>query len=814
MKVVISFNGVDGSGKTTQLDLLAKDNPDILEKINGLDRYYPFSELPKDNFEWWFNESSAQQFVDVIYESLRNRNFDIMKSKKPLVIVDKGIKNFDARVIATLMYKGLSKDEAKKMVEHAKLKFDVDSLEDKDLFFNIAQSIKLRKKITQQRKFTGLALDKAKTYSEYQEYQNEIIQEQFDNGEYEEFDATGSIEEVHQKLQYTIFDELKNSTLFPSQDKKIYALGGLSECGKSGTGKYLSKRHNIWNLKFRYFFEQMAQRYDVEDPLKFYRNNSDFVSLLEINQIAELFQKQYYKDAISLESLHDFELTKALKARLGEQFSIIYIYIDTSLRNRVIRNALSEGIDIEQSMKQVQSKDADKKNMGADKIEDIADFVVDNNGTNYELYNRLDTIVSNKAKYIGQLYDEDKKKIPEGYRQAIRLFREKVIEKLGDKVKLLTLTGSCARECVHDGYSDIDAIIVIEPYDKETRKTLNDIVKQIPIKIGTTVFSERELQDGELDTKTKYAIYKMEQGDFQPLICDSKLELTRYTLDDIKLSYRDCMPSELHSLRRILYEEDEKNYDIIFKNLSHIMRNILIQNGIDCVDYDDVYTKFASIYGLAKFDTEEFIKGTKKSLIFDYANIIVDMISKPTNTKEIDNMENNEKRITSRGLLVMKNENGEECLALVHRLKPNKINPAIIDDFFVVPGGGVEVGESIEETAIREVQEELGVQVETIRLLYTQENETNIHNYFLCKYIDGEFGTGIGPEYTDSEYIKKGGQYIPTLIPLREIYNTNIVPYELKDALQNDLALSRFKVEDIKPKDILRSQDKEKKKEE
>ena len=150
------------------MDLLAKDNPDILEKIGGLDNYYPFSELSKDSFEWWFYESSAQQFVDVIYESLKNRNLDIMQSKKPIVIVDKGIKNFDARVIATLMYKGIE------MVEQAKLKFGVHSLEDKDLFFNIAKNIKLRKELTRQRKFTGLILDKAQTYSEYQEYQNEI----------------------------------------------------------------------------------------------------------------------------------------------------------------------------------------------------------------------------------------------------------------------------------------------------------------------------------------------------------------------------------------------------------------------------------------------------------------------------------------------------------------------------------------------------------------------------------------------------------------------------------------------------------------
>lgn len=59
---------------------------------------------------------------------------EITHSKKPIVVVDKGIKNFDARVIATLMYKGISKDEAMRLVEQAKFKFCVESLENKDLF--------------------------------------------------------------------------------------------------------------------------------------------------------------------------------------------------------------------------------------------------------------------------------------------------------------------------------------------------------------------------------------------------------------------------------------------------------------------------------------------------------------------------------------------------------------------------------------------------------------------------------------------------------------------------------------------------------
>ncbi len=165
-------------------------------------------------------------------------------------------------------------------------------------------------------------------------------------------------------------------------------------------------------------------------------------------------------------------------------------------------------------------------------------------------------------------------------------------------------------------------------------------------------------------------------------------------------------------------------------------------------------------------------------------------------------MVSNNKRITSRGLLVIQDESGKECLALVHRLKPSKTDPVFLYDYYVVPGGGVEEGEEAEETVVREIQEELGIRVDIIRLLYTQEDDTNAHYYFLCKYVYGEFGAGDGPEFTDPEHIKNGGQYIPTLIPLTEIHNINLVPTELKNALQNDLTLSEYKVMDIKYRDI------------
>ena len=62
-------------------------------------------------------------------------------------------------------------------------------------------------------------------------------------------------------------------------------------------------------------------------------------------------------------------------------------------------------------------------------------------------------------------------------------------------------------------------------------------------------------------------------------------------------------------------------------------------------------------------------------------------------------------------------------LLLIHRQKPGR-------DFYVLPGGGVEIEESFEEACIREVKEETGLDVLALHLVsryITLEKEENYY---------------------------------------------------------------------------------------
>lgn len=96
-------------------------------------------------------------------------------------------------------------------------------------------------------------------------------------------------------------------------------------------------------------------------------------------------------------------------------------------------------------------------------------------------------------------------------------------------------------------------------------------------------------------------------------------------------------------------------------------------------------------------------------------------------------------------------------------------------DYFVFPGGGVDEGESAEQGAVREAIEELGVQVAIKqKIAEIHFGRTSKHVYFLVERISGEFGTGTGEEFTDSDPDHpEEGIYIPIWMPIEELPQHN-----------------------------------------
>lgn len=102
-------------------------------------------------------------------------------------------------------------------------------------------------------------------------------------------------------------------------------------------------------------------------------------------------------------------------------------------------------------------------------------------------------------------------------------------------------------------------------------------------------------------------------------------------------------------------------------------------------------------------------------------------------------------------------------------------------DYFVFPGGGVDEGETPEQAAVREAMEELGIEVAVKQKTAEIYFDESVQVYFLVERVAGEFGTGVGEEFTDADPNDPSeGIYIPIWMPIDELkQHENVYPAEL-----------------------------------
>lgn len=138
-----------------------------------------------------------------------------------------------------------------------------------------------------------------------------------------------------------------------------------------------------------------------------------------------------------------------------------------------------------------------------------------------------------------------------------------------------------------------------------------------------------------------------------------------------------------------------------------------------------------------------------------------------------------EKRVSCRAVVFQNNH----LLAMYRNKNGN--------EYYTLPGGGIENNESEIECVKRECLEEFGIVVEPIKKLYILEDMKTIQNYYYCEWISGEIGTGTGEEFQEDN---GKGVYIPSKLNFNELSSFPVVPQEIKERILNDYnAAENFK---------------------
>ena len=128
-----------------------------------------------------------------------------------------------------------------------------------------------------------------------------------------------------------------------------------------------------------------------------------------------------------------------------------------------------------------------------------------------------------------------------------------------------------------------------------------------------------------------------------------------------------------------------------------------------------------------------------------------------------------------------------EGFALMHRVGVLKRKD--YQEYYTFPGGGLEEGETPKGGVVREIKEEFGINVKVIKKLYEMKSEkfNQKELFYLCKYVDGEFGTGDGPEFNNDPKYIDSGKYLPEIIKKEDIEDILLLPLEIKELFIKDI---------------------------
>ena len=222
----------------------------------------------------------------------------------------------------------------------------------------------------------------------------------------------------------------------------------------------------------------------------------------------------------------------------------------------------------------------------------------------------------------------DELNVCDSYKDNIMKFYKEIKNILQDNLMLFMVTGSVGIGKIHEGWSDIDILIVTKSYIIDDIRKIQEVISKLSnIKIGTTIYSQKEFENNMIDGKTMYSLLNLYSNNLHLNYYNTKLKIPEITLNMMKQKHLALLPDYVHKLKRLVYinKYDKKT---IIKTMNLIMKIYVVQKNVIPKEYEDVFNKFSYLYKFKEFDISQELNSNEMSKEFNnYIKKFIEFIS-------------------------------------------------------------------------------------------------------------------------------------------------------------------------------------------
>ncbi len=199
--------------------------------------------------------------------------------------------------------------------------------------------------------------------------------------------------------------------------------------------------------------------------------------------------------------------------------------------------------------------------------------------------------------------------IKNAYAKIIKLYIESIKKGLKGNIKLIYIIGSSATEDVVVNWSDVDCIIVLHNYIKKDIEFIRKVSNSFSIKIGNTVYSQKEFEKGLIDPKTYYYLLLQKNNVLNFQYKSGDLLIPFIDSNECKQITKTMLTIDLHNCKRLLtYKEISDNQiKTLFKKIYVIMKSVLIMNDYMPKNYKETFKLFNEVFKFEYFNYLDFI---------------------------------------------------------------------------------------------------------------------------------------------------------------------------------------------------------------